>query len=418
MSEVVQQFEKAPSLNWRHTRDTQPDEFGFSRSKNTSKPIKRKSKLTIGGLVYVAVTVFLAIGAINSQNNLLFWLFGVSIATLIVSGLFSGNALMRVRLNAQVIPDGTAGQAVYIRYSISNRSKFFPLFAAMISEIDLGSSNDQSADGVPKPAGIIHLGPRQSVRASSLYIPTRRGQHTCSKVRLSTRFPFGLLQKELIFESPRHFMVMPYQLKIRPELIRVVQGHGEEMRKRTEMSGMSSEFWGMREYTPGDPKRAIAWKQSARHQKLIVIEHAQPIATKLWVWILNPDPRHTNHEILFERSVALAATLMTQGYLRGVPVGLWAPKMGLRIAPAMGKAHMIRSLRALCGIEISERAERDPAPNTASTDDVVAIGLPAQQYKVPSSFRYLDTSNPSQWLVDPGSLPDALKVKKSGGEDS
>ncbi|MBO6514819.1 MAG: hypothetical protein JJ974_12725, partial [Phycisphaerales bacterium] len=69
---------------------------------NTSDPTlpgtthtSRSSKLTPAGFLFVFVTLFIALGAINGQNNLLFWLFGFSIAALVVSGIITGSALMK-----------------------------------------------------------------------------------------------------------------------------------------------------------------------------------------------------------------------------------------------------------------------------------------------------------------------------------
>ncbi|MDF1808455.1 MAG: DUF58 domain-containing protein [Phycisphaerales bacterium] len=416
MSEVVQQYENAPPLRQIRSQTSQSTVLNTRTVDTKAKPIKRTSKLTLGGLAYVAVTVFLAVGAINSQNNLLFWMFGVAIATLIVSGLFSGNALMRVRLNAQAIPDANAGESIRIRYSIINHSKFFPMFAALITEMNLKRNGSDSELGEFKPAGIIHLGPRQRARSDGTFIPLHRGHHTLEKLRLSTRFPFGLLQKSLIFNSPRSFTVLPYQLKIKPEIIRVVQGEGEEVRKRTHQSGASNEYWGMREYSPGDPKRRIAWKQSARHQRLIVIEHAQPIATKLWIWLLNSGSELNEENIFFERSVSIAASLLAQASKRSIPVGIWAPSLGVRISPATGQAHRLRSLHTLGVVEKVLTNAQDQAPNALITDDIIAIGTPENLSKVPGHIRGIDVTKPMEWLSDPKSLPKSLVHESREGD--
>src|ERR1041385_4840021 len=49
------------------------------------------------GLVYILVTLFIAMGAINSQNNLLFAALGLAIGGLLISGIISGGALLGVR---------------------------------------------------------------------------------------------------------------------------------------------------------------------------------------------------------------------------------------------------------------------------------------------------------------------------------
>ncbi len=371
----------------------------------SSKPAGRTSKITFGGLIYIGVTIFLAIGAVNSQNNLLFWLFGVSIATLIVSGLFSGSALMRVRLEAQAIPDAAAGEALRVHYLVSNHSKFFPLFAGLIAELP----GDEHPDARFDPAAILHLGPGQEIKAAGSFVPRTRGRYSLEQIRLSTRFPFGLLEKSLVFQCHRSALVLPYQLEIKPELVRIVQGHGEEVRKHTVSSGSSTEYWGLREYSPGDPKRSIAWKQSARHGQLVVIEHAVSISTKLWIWIAaecfescDDDPSAP------ERAIALGASLVTQASRRGIPVGLWVPSRGIRMSPSTGKAGMMRSLRALGALDLSLEGQRESLPGASSTDDVIVLRPGQSSSAAPGAARVLDIDDPSCWLIDPSTLPPAL----------
>jgi uncharacterized protein (DUF58 family) len=370
-----------------------------------AKPIRRESRLTFGGAIYITVTVFIAIGAINSQNNLLFWLFGVAIATLIVSGVFSGNALMKVRLEAQAVQDGFAGEELRLHYLVSNRSKFFPLFAAVISEIP----NEKHPGGEFNPAGVLHLGPGQRYRVAGSLMPKLRGRYALHQIRLSTRFPFGLLQKSLIFESHRPLMILPYKLEIKPELVRVQRGRGDEIRKRTQASGLSTEFWGLREYTPGDPKRSIAWKQSARHQRLVVIEHAQPIATRLWVWLSISPQMLASDPIAVERSIALGASLLVRSSMRSVPVGLWAPALGLRIKPGVGRAHMMRCLRAFGMIDLKSDLAHDIAPSSTNTDEVLVVQSDPHPPVGPRTVRVLCENTPAQWMIDPDALPSVLR---------
>jgi len=355
-------------------------------------------------MIYIGVTIFLAVGAINSQNNLLFWLFGVAIATLVVSGVFSGSALMQVRLEAQAIPDAFAGERVRVHYMLTNRSRFFPLFAALISEIP----DEHHPKAIFEPAAILHLGPRQHTRAHGSFKPTHRGRFSANRIRLSTRFPFGLLQKSIIFECHRSMLILPHQLAITPRLARAVSGQGEQTRNRTNPSGASAEYWGLREYSPGDPKRSIAWKQSARHAKLVVIEHAQPISTKLWIWITVPcldaeaDPRGA------ERAIALGASLIAQATARHIPVGLWVPGYDIKMTPGTGQASMMRSLRALAIMDNSTKPIYDRAPNASRCDDLLVICPSNNAVSQTQAGRTLTSDDWKNWLIDSATLPDVL----------
>ncbi|HEX2728116.1 MAG TPA: DUF58 domain-containing protein, partial [Rubrobacteraceae bacterium] len=74
--------------------------------------------------------------------------------------------------------------------------------------------------------------------------------------------------------------------------------------------GLGGEFWGVREYRPGDPSRLIAWRQSARSLaagRLSVVELAQETSPPLGV-SLNLDPRAPSD--VREMIVSAAASLM------------------------------------------------------------------------------------------------------------
>lgn len=370
----------------------------------STRPVRRESRLTFGGIIYIVVTLFLAIGAVNSQNNLLFWLFGVAIATLIVSGIFSGNALMKTRLQARAFREVHAGQTLKLHYSVSNRSRFFPLFAALISE----TPQNAQPIGELLPASIIHIGPGASGSFSANLVPARRGRVTLHTVRLSTRFPFGLMQKSLIFEQPRTMLVLPHVLTLKPDLLRKAHTPGEQPRRRSPRSGRSDEFWGLREYVPGDARRRIAWKHSARRNDLVVVEHAQNISTRVWLWIIEPTEPHDAHETLSERAIAIAASLVEHNASRTTPVGLWYPQRDLRLEPKAGRIHSGRTLRALATIDLAHPASPLIPPPAGARDRVIAIQSGSARPKGAQNPSIIDTSRPKTWLLKPESLPAML----------
>jgi len=63
------------------------------------------------GLVYAVTTMVLVMGAINGQNNLLFWLFGLGVAGLLISGILSGGSLMRLDIEREAYPQGAQAKA-------------------------------------------------------------------------------------------------------------------------------------------------------------------------------------------------------------------------------------------------------------------------------------------------------------------
>ncbi len=400
------------ALHAQHARTTpisDPSSVKDDRAESHDRggrAIRRESKLTFGGFIYIGVTVFLAIGAVNSQNNLLFWLFGVAIATIIVSGLFSGNALMKTRLRARVLHEVHAGQPQRLHYSIRNRSRFFPLFAGLVSE----ESKKVVSAGKLVPASVVHVAPNGITSTQGSFTPHRRGRYVFRTIRLSTRFPFGLLQKSLIFEHPRPLLVLPHQLHLRKDLINATPAHGEQVLRKSERGGTSNEFWGLREYRPGDPRRRISWKHSARRGDLVVIEHAESFAMRIWIVINEPDELHTPEDHLHaERAIAIAAALFEQAGKQSTPIGLWYPQRSLRQEPFAGRASSGRAIRSLALIDLHEPANLFvPAP-MRTRDRVVLIQRGGRAPTGIAASRLIDTDHPTSWLSGAGTLPDGLR---------
>ncbi|MBO6739289.1 MAG: DUF58 domain-containing protein [Phycisphaerales bacterium] len=370
------------------------------------RAVRRESRLTFGGLIYIGVTVFVAIGAVNSQNNLLFWLFGVAIATIIVSGLFSGNALMKTRLRARVLHEVRAGQAQRLHYSVSNRSSVFPLFACLISE----ESERVVQNGKLVPASVVHVAPNGSLNASGSFTPHARGRYVLRDIRLSTRFPFGLMQKSLVFEQARPLLVLPHTLHLRKELISATASHGEQVLRRSDRGGTSNEFWGLREYRPGDPRRRISWKHSARRHDLVVIEHAESFALRIWFVIAEPNRIESDEDRLHaERAIAIAAGLLDQAGRKSTPVGLWYPQRSIRFDPSSGRAQAGRAARSLALIQLDEPSEQLTSVPVRTRDRVVLIQRGSRVPQPIQASRIIDTERPKDWLVNPDTLPQSLR---------
>ena len=85
--------------------------------------------------------------------------------------------------------------------------------------------------------------------------------------------PFGLLERRVVHKVERTIAVVPNVRAVRSAALRYfsarefIQGLKQEV-----YVGDGSEFESLREYTPGLDHRAINWKASARHRKLLCTE--------------------------------------------------------------------------------------------------------------------------------------------------
>ena len=117
------------------------------------------------------------------------------------------------------------------------------------------------------------------------------------------------------------------------------------------VGGNGTEFFGVREYQPGDPSRAINWRASAHHEELLFANEFQQERVAD-VGIVLDGRLRTNQfprgHSLFEHSVQAAAALADALLTQGNRVGLLVYASFLRwTLPGYGKVQRERILHAL-----------------------------------------------------------------------
>ncbi|MCA9298880.1 MAG: DUF58 domain-containing protein, partial [Phycisphaerales bacterium] len=300
------------------------------------------------------VALFLAIGAVNSQNNLLFVAFGIAIGGLIVSGIVSGPAMSDVVLRRATLEPATVGEPWHVRYEVTNRSRVLPAFAVVICERPQGATWPRS---MPTPtAAIGHIGPRQTVTIDAQVKPFLRGEPTFDRIMAWTTFPFGLLKKSVTFEQHDSAVVRPPVLRVRPDVMRRMGAQGRTVTSAPRRLGSGEEFYGLREYAPGDSPRSIAWRASARAGDLIVRQRAAPSPTRIWILLDLQEADEVEDAIVMAASFAAAAADL------GYAVGLVSPHAGLLHLPIEGRRQRELILDDLASIERTDLREDVTTP--------------------------------------------------------
>lgn len=343
--------------------------------------VRRRYHLHLPGLVYGLTTLFLAVGAINSQNNLLFWAFGLAVAGLIVSGVLSGASLMGVRIAREPIAPAFAEGDLVIRYRVTNTNRFFPAFALNISELAAPARRRLAPPTwmkyvAPPFAFVAKLGPGETVVARSVTRATTRGQPVFDAVAVWTVFPFGLAKKSVTFSARRAALVRPA-----PIPVGAPREHGADRHDGADTppgrSAHGEEFFAVREYIPGDTLRAVAWRASARLGQTVVRQFSARRAARLWVV-----PELPEHDLAEgERVIGRCAGLIIEASRAGKAVGLVVPGQGIRAQPFTGRVHaeqLLDALATISGLRPAGPPEDPRASRPQSTDQVVLVGTGAR----------------------------------------
>ncbi|MDX2017471.1 MAG: DUF58 domain-containing protein [Planctomycetota bacterium] len=324
-----------------------------------------------GGAVYAVTTLMLAVGAINSQNNLLFWAFGLAVSAIIVSGVLGGWGLMGLGVG-RVMP-GTlrvaeTGEAVYV---VTNRNRLFPACAITLTE-DAPARVSAGAGRASSPVAFIgFLGPRRTVEIRVPIAGLSRGPIEWLAVRATSTFPLGMALKSVTSKLPARTLVTPRVAPVRAEALRRLRSRGHDSQTPGRRGLNGDEFWGLREHADGDDRRLIAWKPSARSTELLVRITRPRTARRVWLRVL---PREGDDR---ERALSVAASIARAADRAGIEVGLIDG--GRALAPSAGARHLAR-LEAILADERESgdvrAAGRGPA-NDATIDLGSAAGSQA-----------------------------------------
>ncbi len=305
------------------------------------RPDERRYHVHMPGVVFVGFSLVIAVGAINSQNNLLFLALGLSLGALAVSGIVSGASLLGVRLSRRVPASGQCFRAMEISYSVRNANRIFPALGLSIGEELPRELRSRRTFGVAwwkfrfiggeplasrgrLPGAFVgSVGPRRVVRTRARVVPLRRGWMTLPRTAVWTTFPFGLSRKSVRFDLEARVLVRPGVVALRPGLVAGLLTHLPYGDRDQARAGLGEEFYGLREYSPGDAMRQIARRTTARRLSWgstpVIRLNRAPAPRVYWLVVrLDAALEHAENE----RAIVLAASLASALIEARAAVGL------------------------------------------------------------------------------------------------
>jgi uncharacterized protein (DUF58 family) len=218
--------------------------------------MKRVIRTRRAGTVYIFISIFLGVVAINSANNLLYLVTAVLLGYMLASGL-AGRSNIRNAVVSVSFPDEIYAQAPCVAVvQVVNKSRFVPIF---LIEVTL----EERGGRVFFP--IVQPGKSESLTFFTTF--PSRGQHRVEDIELSSVYPFNFFVRYWPVDFETSATVFPYPLRCDLALVFVHRGprdeEGEDAAFREE-----TDIVGVRPYIEGDAMKRIHWKSSARTGKL------------------------------------------------------------------------------------------------------------------------------------------------------
>ncbi|HKT69523.1 MAG TPA: DUF58 domain-containing protein [Terriglobales bacterium] len=298
-------------------------------------------EVTRAGLIYIALTLVLALAGLNTGNNLLWIVVAAMLAAIVVSGLSSALVLRALELDVHTPDHVFAGQRLLARLVLHNRQRLLPSFSVSVVPPRRKKKSQhwqwQAATfgfpfNRPSEEQWFHLPDRvlrreeeeenRGVLGGAVYFPyipaqnsltadvelcfQRRGLVQQESFGLRTQFPFSFLRKTRRVALARQVVVFP---AIEPTdeffaVLPLITGEFEAF-----LRGRGYDLYRIREYAPEDSARHVDWKASAKAGSLLVREFTREDERKLRIVFDNPPPGAVREKD-YERAVSLTASLV------------------------------------------------------------------------------------------------------------
>ncbi|HTV49223.1 MAG TPA: DUF58 domain-containing protein [Phycisphaerae bacterium] len=324
-------------------------------------------EVTFVGFVFVCVTLFVLIAAINSQTNILFWALGVVVGGWIFAAVVSKLLLKKLEVTRSVPDHNVAGQPSEVLYKLRNGKRFWPSCAVRITE----ARHTGDLKVVPD-AFCLYVAPDEQTLIMSHLVARRRGVLELRELRVCCSFPFGFMNRAIHFIQPQRIIVFPRIGTLSRELMTRSRTFSPSGTVSTLNRGGTDDFFGLRDYTPGDSIRAIHWRRSARTGDLVVKEMTSNSPPSI---VIAVDLRHwrdiTDGPAVCERAIELAATWICRGLLDHFSVGLIVPGSSSEIPNVVssGKTQRQILLEALALLDLRGISSHSTGSHTNSPSE-------------------------------------------------
>ena len=287
---------------------------------------RSKISFTPEGWIFLVILVFVTVGAILRNVNLLVIMSGMMFAPLLLSWRI-GSHLVRHAEASRLLPNRIhVGQIANFQWMIRNRSRL-PMWNFLVKdemkcrETPLGDAPANiEKKTLSRTQVMFHRIPVGEIEyASYRCLFTDRGVYEVGPSLVSTRFPFGLIRAWFRLNNQQQFYVAPQIGSLATDWERritsSVVGAESALRRR---GADEEEFYALRAWRSGDSRRQIHWRTSAKADQLMVKQYDQKTNRDMAI-ALDLFARHDMGALAEQQQVAdcekalsFAATLLLQ----------------------------------------------------------------------------------------------------------
>jgi uncharacterized protein (DUF58 family) len=354
--------------------------------------------LPTAGLIFGVLVLIVATAALTTGNNLLYMVFAMLIATLVVSWGASRVSLSDVGVALRFPDHIFAGEPAELEVTVTNRKRLLPAFSLTVALADARPVQQPAAPANDNLRDLAHFEVVQGKsegRAGIQRCFPGRGIIAVRGFRISSRFPFGFVERRRVVDANGEIVIYP---KLKPldafyHLLPISQGQIESLAR-----GSGSDLYAIRQYLRTDHPRHVDWKATAKTARLMVRDFTRDDDRHVTVALdaETPSSAAGDYSERFEMAITLAASLVTHFLDEGADVRLLAGKENIGFGHDLQHRYaMLRQLARLSPGEASkpssdrqdqiEWALIERLPELVSDDQFKILITPAPRGSIPAS---------------------------------
>jgi uncharacterized protein (DUF58 family) len=287
--------------------------FGRQLSRLLTRAGKR-SRVVIPreGVVYLAIMLTLAVGALLGHRNMPLLVFGMMAGPFVLNGWIVYVMLKKVSVTRRAPRRAMAGEFVVVEIEVANGKR---VLASHMLEVRDGVSGGKLSGGSRDEEGTVtylRVPPRDSRTGRYQLRFSDRGKYQLGPMRVSSRFPLGIGERGQIDSQTSQLIVHPKVGTLLPDWQRQQKELSEASnRVQLRMGLFDDEFHRIREFRSGDNPRSIHWKSTAKRGQLMVREYHQNRHADSFVVLDLPKLGTWENETI-EMAISLATTICVE----------------------------------------------------------------------------------------------------------
>lgn len=265
------------------------------------------------GWWFAAVLAFILGGALVRQINLLMLFFGLLASPILASWRLVKATLRRVEIRRKLPDSISAGDLLVVELTVTNRRRRLGSWALAARDAIRREPAPLAAPEIKAGTLFPYVPPGESRMATYRGRLTERGSYRFGPLQLSTRFPLGLVQYRVTYDSADSLIVFPRLGRLQPMWQRLRHMHDLGVGHLARRQGfLEGEFYGLRDWRHGDSRRWVHWRTSARRQSIVVRQFEQQrnqdlaLVADLW----QPEQPEAAERDTVELAVSFAATVV------------------------------------------------------------------------------------------------------------